>query len=168
MSDRKGFTLIEIIAVAVILGILATVAAINYTPIMTQQAAQAAQNNLVTIYQAEKSFYLQNGYYCSTSSQNTTCADNLSDLNTGLLLNIADNQFNYACSDPNSGTDGNNGSSFTCTATNIQYSNLTLTLTNNPIVLPGGTGCTASPWASPCNPSCSSTNNPSYCPSTSV
>ncbi len=172
MPDSKGFTLIEIIVVTVILGILAAVALPNYITMITQQAAQAAQNNLITIYRAQKNFYFSNGYYCTTSTQNTTCADTLAHLNlsTNLNLNITDTYFTYSCTDPNSGSDGNNGSAFSCTATNISNTSFTLTVVgSSQLILPGGTGCTGpTTWGTPCNPSCTDVANPSYCPSSSV
>ena len=154
---KKGFTLLELIVVAAILGILATLTIPNYTKMVYQGEAKAAQNNLISIYNAEKTFYLSNSYYCSTTVQNATCADTLAHLNTGLSLNITDPNFAYACSDPNSGTDGNKGTSFTCTATNNFIGTLSLTITNNPIMLPGSAG--------PLNPSCSSIPTPELCPS---
>ena len=156
MSNSKGFTLIEIIVALVILAMLAAVALPNYTTMMVQGGANAAQNNLIAIYNAQKTYYLTNGsYYISAS-----CASNdIANINATLNLNITDSQFSYCCTNTNN---------FTCTATNNQYSNLTLSVTNASIILPGGVSCTASPWQSPCNPSCSSTNNPSYCPGTSL
>jgi prepilin-type N-terminal cleavage/methylation domain-containing protein len=168
MPNRRGFTLIEIIVVLIIISILSMIAVPNYITNMEQGAAKAAQNNLITIYGAQKNFYLTNTsvpgtgalpYYCTISTQNTTCANNLTNLNTGLALTITDTNFTYACSDPNSGTDGNNGSTFSCTATNVSNTSFVLTVTNNPIVLPGGGGTV--------NPGCVDAANPNYCPSAS-
>lgn len=152
MSDSKGFTLIEIIVAAVILGILAIVALPSYNAMLIQGAAQAAQNNLITIYNAQKSYYFNNAAYCVAS------CNSLANINTALSLNITDAKSNYTC---------NNTGGFTCTATNILDTNLILTITNASIILPGGTGCTGSPWASPCNPSCA-TDVTAYCPSSSI
>ncbi len=152
MPDKKGFTLMEIIAVAMIVGILSAVALPKYNTMMIQGAAQAAQNNLITIYNTQKSYYLSNGSYCIAS------CDSLAHINTALSLNITDSLSNYTC---------NNTGGFTCTATNISDTNLILTVTNASIILPGGTGCTASPWVSPCNPACA-TDVTSYCPNSSL
>ena len=165
MFKIKAFTLVELIVVMIIMGLLAVMTVPSYTGFVQQGAATAAQNNLVSIYNAQMNFHYSNGivvgsgslpYYCTTSTQNTTCANNTTNLNTNLPLNITDSNFSYACTDPISGTDGNNGSSFTCTATNNSDSSFTLTLSNSPIVLPGSSGTH--------NPSCSYASHPSYCP----
>jgi prepilin-type N-terminal cleavage/methylation domain-containing protein len=151
MSDKKGFTLIELIVVMVILGILIAVAIPNYTAMVMQGAAKAAQNNLIAIYNAQKNYYYNYGSYCTSAA---SICNSLASINATLPLNITDNNFNYTCS---------NTSGFTCTATNISNSNLYLTLTNASIVLQGASGCTTSSGAS-CNPICSSTSHPTYCP----
>jgi type IV pilus assembly protein PilE len=153
MSVKKGFTLIEIIVALVILAILAAVALPNYMTMMTQGAANAAQNNLIAIYNAQKTYYFANAAYCT--STNSVC-NSLASINSTLSLNITDARFTYTCNSTNG---------FTCTATNISDGNLSLAVTNTPIILPGGAGC-ASPWSAPCNPSCA-TDVAAYCPSSS-
>lgn len=143
MPDKKGFTLMEIIVVMVIIGILAAISVPIYTTIVVQGSAKAAQNNLITIYNAQKNYYFSNGAYCT--SANGVC-NSLNSINTTLALNLIDNNFTYTC---------NNAAGFICTATNNSDSRLVLTLSNNPIVLPGGTP--------PLNPSCA-TDISTYCP----
>jgi prepilin-type N-terminal cleavage/methylation domain-containing protein len=138
MFSRKGFTLAEIIVVLIIISILAVVAIPNYMTNMQQGAAKAAQNNLITIYGAEKNNYLNTGNYCINTSPNP--CDNLPDIKANLTLNITDNYFNYTCITDVSG--------FSCTATNPSIAGFSLTVTNNPIILPGGTG-TANPSCTP-------------------
>ena len=157
MNKRKGFTLVEIIVVLVIVAILTTIALPIYTTNVQQGAARAAQSNLIAIYNAQKLFYLNPAnpnpgtYYITQSGTN-----DLSNINTALALNIIDSNFNYVCT---------NAAGFTCTATNNADSNLILSITNNPILLPGAASCAASPWSAPgCNPSCTTDNTP-YCPS---
>ena len=154
MSGKKGFTLIEIIVALVILTILAAVALPSYMTMMTQGAANAAQNNLIAIYNAQKNYYFGNAAYCT--SANSVC-NSLASINSTLSLNITDAKFTYTCT---------NTSGFTCTATNTSDTNLYLTVTNTPIILPGGTGCTAAPWVAPCNPRCA-TDVAAYCPTSS-
>jgi len=152
MPEKKGFTLIEIIVVLVILGGLAAIAIPSYSTYTQQGAAKAAQNNLITIYNAQKNYYFSNGTYCVSS--NGVCNSSAS-VNSNLSLNITDTNFTYTCT--------NNPfnpfvADFICYATNNGDSNFLLTLTgSNPIVLPGGTP--------PLNPSCQDPENPTYCPS---
>lgn len=161
MSAKKGFTLVEIIVVTVILAILATVAVPIYTTSIQQGAAIAAQNNLIILYTAEKNYYFINGMYCTaTTGSPAPCGDTLANLNTNLAtlnqanptntnLNIIDNNFSYTCTNPNN----DNGATYTCKAINNSDNTFFLTLTNGSLVLPGGTP--------PLNPSCVG----NYCPS---
>jgi type IV pilus assembly protein PilE len=151
MSRTKGFTLIEIIVVLVIIAILATIAVPSYNTYIQQGAAKSAQNNLVSIYNGQKTKYFNTSSYYDSGG----ASSDLTGINTALGLNISDNNFQYTCTAA--------GSTFSCTATNSGDSNLYLTVTNNSIILPGGTGCTASPWVAPCNPSCA-TDVAAYCP----
>ena len=142
----------ELLIVIIIVAILAKLSFPSYLTFLKQGAAKAAQNNLITIYNAEKTNYFNNGSYCINTS--TPPCDTKSDINTALNLNISDTNFSYTCTST---------SGFSCKATNNADNNLYLTVTNNPIIFPGGTGCTASPWAAPCNPSCA-TDVANYCP----
>jgi len=162
MSYKKGFTLIEIIVVLVIIATLAAIAMPNYYTMMQQGAAKAAQNNLITIYNGQKNYYLSlicHGSYCVSPICGSLNGGAVP-INFMLRLNIIDNSFNYRCV---IGAIADNG--FKCTATGINSfdPSLILTVTNNPIVLPGGTGCATNAGAS-CNPSCA-TDIPAYCPS---
>jgi prepilin-type N-terminal cleavage/methylation domain-containing protein len=158
MSDKKGFTLIEIIAVMVIIGIMTAIAFPTYVTMLNQGAAKSAQNNLIAIYNGQKTYYLSNGNYYNSGS-----ANDLTNINAALILNITDTNFTYTCATAA-------GPKYTCTATNISDGNLVLTVTSgtpaapNPIVLSGGTTCASSTGANPgCNPSCTTDVN-AYCP----
>lgn len=168
MPKNKGFTLMELIVVLIIVGVMARIIIPTYITSQMQGEAKAAQNNLITIYTAEKNFYFTNtttvgvgqpAWYCATSNQNTICGNSLANINANMSLNISDSYFTYVCSDP--AGDAGAGTTFNCTATN---GGLVLTLTNNSIVLPGGVGCTPGSTAL-CNPSCADAANPNYCPS---
>ena len=144
MPVKKGFTLIEIIIAMIITAILAAIAIPAYFDYIQQVSAAAAQNNLISIYSAQRNSYLgpTGGNYCLDTSPSP--CDSMANINTNLSLNILDSNFNYTCVTDASG--------FSCTATNLSDNTFILTLTNNPIVLPAG------------NPSCIYPTKPSYCP----
>jgi len=146
MTGRKGFTLMEIVAVMVIIGILTVIAIPNYLAYTQQQAGQAAQNNLITIYGAQNNYYLNNGSYCIGG------CDKLPDINlaANLNLNLTDNYFSYACK-TTAHQNPSRSTGFTCTATNSIYNTFILTLTDAPL-------------AHLTNPKCIYPANPSYCP----
>jgi len=151
MSASKGFTLIELIVTMVIVGVLATIAIPTYENSLQQQAALAAQNNLIAIYNGEKSYYLGptgSGTYCINSGVNPACGGTTAELNGSLGLNIVDNNFYYQCATDASG--------FSCTAFNNTDIHFKLVVTNTPLVLPGS--------AAAHNPSCTHPANPNSCP----
>src|ERR1035437_6581695 len=103
LKGKKGFTLIEIIVVIVIIGILACIAIPNYCNFMEQGRAQAACNNMLTMYAAQRNYYFKTGcYYAGYSSTNNPCfpsndvPDDINSLNIALSLNIPDDKiFKY-------------------------------------------------------------------------
>jgi len=169
MTNKNGFTLIEIIVVMIIIGILVAFAVPNYITYMQQGAANAAEYNLITIYNAQKNYLFNHNKYClkntpaqsscmaiATKCAGTTASDYLAAINCNLKLNINDNNFTYLCE---SKTVGVVPKAY-CTATNPSGLTLALTLfansVNQPICLPGSTTCTP-------NPKCTPAGSP-FCP----
>ena len=108
MAEKKGFTLIEIITVMIIIGLLCAIGIPNYNAMVQQGAVTAAENNLSMIYGAQRNYYFTNGNYCITTSAQP--CDSLSNINTALSLNLSDNYYAYSCT--------GNATTYTCTATN--------------------------------------------------
>ncbi|MBI3602500.1 MAG: prepilin-type N-terminal cleavage/methylation domain-containing protein [Candidatus Omnitrophica bacterium] len=71
MRAKRGFTLIEIIVVLVIVGVLATIAVPNFVNMINQSYAQDAMRNLMAIYAAQVSNQQNSGSYCTASCANT-------------------------------------------------------------------------------------------------
>ncbi|MDE2028333.1 MAG: type II secretion system protein [Candidatus Omnitrophica bacterium] len=126
---RKGFTLIEIIVVLVIMTILAVVAIPNFTTYIKQGQAMNAQNNLYAVYNAEKTYYLNHGSYCTYFT--SPACNNLTNINSSLVLNLQDPYFTYAC------YAGFPAPAFQCYAWSNADSHFILEITNGPIVSPG-------------------------------
>jgi prepilin-type N-terminal cleavage/methylation domain-containing protein len=167
-SNKKGFTLVEVIVSLTIVGILAAITLPNFYNYILQGQARTAQSDLLSIYNTEKNYFFNNNsIYCADSKPNpqlacavnpgAKCAQDVASINCNLSLNITDTNFTYKCNDR-----GGSSSGFTCTATGVSIPGFSLTLTDNPIILTGGSGCATSAGAS-CNPKCSPSNS-IYCP----
>jgi prepilin-type N-terminal cleavage/methylation domain-containing protein len=65
---RKGFTLLELIIVVIIIGILATIGFGQYSKVMEKGRKSEALSILGNIRGAEAAFYLENGAYTATLS----------------------------------------------------------------------------------------------------
>ena len=141
MADKKGFTLIELVVVMIIVGICLAFAIPSYIGSMEQTKAQAAQNNLLAIAAAQERYYEDNGVYCTTTTGLVAnCGNSRDNINGNLHLSIfANDPFSYSCVV--------SGLYYSCTAGDTIDS---LTLTVN------ATGASVG---------CTNVSNPGYCPS---
>jgi len=84
MYQRKGYTLIEILVVLVIIGTLAALAWPNYMAIKEKTLNREAKANLALIRAAEKIYRMEQGFYYPRLD--TT--DVISDINSFLKLSL--------------------------------------------------------------------------------
>ena len=107
---QKGFTLVELMIVIVIVGILSAVALPNFLNQTKKAAATEASQQVSSVFRQAHTFVLENG---SLGTVDTTCEDY-----AGTLTTLAQGaNFTYAC--------GGNQNAFTVTATGDTSNNNT-------------------------------------------
>ena len=90
-KSKKGFTLIELIIVVIIVGVLAAIALPQYTGFVERARTTEAVNAIGAIRVAEQAYIMQTGNY--TNSANATNIGSL----LGITLPVAN--WTYACND---------------------------------------------------------------------
>lgn len=84
MLKKRGFTLVEIIVVVIIVGILAAFGMTQYVPIKERSLNRAVKPILSLIRAAEKDYKMDHGtFYPSSGTEN-----NLVNINTNLKLSL--------------------------------------------------------------------------------
>ena len=100
MTAKKGFTMIEMIVVLVIVGLFAALAVPNFLSSIRQTEMQAVENNLRSIVVKEQRFYEDNNkYYVSPTTG--TCLAIFNSINQDLSLSMSTDTvtdgFVYSC-----------------------------------------------------------------------
>lgn len=87
----KGFTLIELIVVVVVIGILASISFAQYTKATERARDEEAKTALRLIKAAEKSYFLKHsGYYPFTGEES-----DINDINANLKLSLVETNWDY-------------------------------------------------------------------------
>jgi type IV pilus assembly protein PilE len=127
--NAKGFTLIELMIVVVVIAILASIALPNYRNYIRTQQIRAAQTSLGAMTLAMENVFLQTFAYPATTATTALSQAALPGWTPG------ENQFTYTISAVNSAA-----RTYTLTATGAgDYSACTLTITNANVT--GGPNC---------------------------
>ena len=102
MFSRKGFTLIELMIVVVIIGILAAIAIPNFINMQSRAKEASVRNNAHTVQLAAEDFCVQNdGVYAADLGTVTPNGDAIQDLLPG--GNLLTNPFDGAQDSPVNG-----------------------------------------------------------------
>ena len=131
---NNAFTLVEVIIVAVIVGILAGIVLPQYTKAVERNRSKEAKTNLRLIAAAEQQYYMEYSAYTATSSS-------ISQINDLLRLSIAESANMWTYSVVNSGVNLTTNAN----RTDGPYSGCVYTLTvfkNNRVIgEPTGSNC---------------------------
>jgi len=125
-TKNRGFTIVELLVVIVVIGILAAITIVSYTGITNKATQASLQSDLSNSSKLLKMYYTDYGIY-PVIANGSNCPSNPVVDNKYCLKPSSSNTLTYS---PNSGTTGS--SAFTLSATN---NTTTYTTTNNSAVI---------------------------------
>lgn len=94
MRSVKGFSLLELLVVLIIVGILAALSIPNYTKTRERAVDKEAQTALSLVQAAERIYRLKARSYYPVSG--LPLEDDIADINTDLNLNLAEEKWDYS------------------------------------------------------------------------
>lgn len=99
---RNAFTIIEMMAVVVIVGILSSLAVLDFHKTVERNKAKAAEYHLKSIYNAQKRYKLDNGeYFVCSNTEGVVKEEEIgkalfpNSINADAYRNIGDTLFSY-------------------------------------------------------------------------
>jgi type IV pilus assembly protein PilA len=146
-SENKGFTIVELLIVIVVIGILALLVITTYSGIQAKARNAKRQTDIQSLQTQVEAFYTQNSYYPSRTDLNSStwrASNNMKSLDTNSLV---DPQESTSCLTAGTGGTGNclasapaakiysyvpqdsTGSAANCEATDTTCASYTLTAT---------------------------------------
>jgi type IV pilus assembly protein PilE len=128
-STQRGFTLIELMVVVVVIGILAAIGYPSYTDYIRRGKVAEATSTLSDVRNKMETFYLDNRTYVGSDAANLPC--------NATVLNTGKKYFTYDCATPaptagaytitavGNATEGMGGFTYTITEQNVRASTVT-------------------------------------------
>jgi prepilin-type N-terminal cleavage/methylation domain-containing protein len=129
-NTNKGFTLMELMVVLIVMGVVAGLAMPKYAQSVESAHRKDAENQLMLIHSAQDMYASRNNNIYWGPAAGATPASKLANINLNLALNILSNGMDYDC------TAGIIGDNYTCTATRIGGAAFTITVTEA-VINPG-------------------------------
>ena len=133
--DPKGFTLMELMVVLIVMGAVTGLAMPEYTRSVERAHRRDAENQLMLIHSAQEMYASRNNNAFWGPAVGATPALKLADINQNLALNTLANGMDYDCT--------GSGAAYSCTAVRNGGAAFTITITQaavnpgvNPICAP--------------------------------
>ena len=111
---KKGFTIVELLVVIVVIGILAAITVVSYSGVTSKARTAQAQSNANSVRQVADIYYTDNGYYPATlvafasGSTTTKLPSSVSVISELTTLDATNGQtaISWACTDSCSNATG--------------------------------------------------------------